>query len=58
MGLAAFSASLAVKDMAAAKGFYARLGFEMVGCDGETWTIIAITTMSAPTISISTPASA
>ena len=41
MDLGAFSISLAVKDMAASRDFYAKLGFEMVGGDGETWTIMA-----------------
>lgn len=33
--------SLAVKNMAASRVFYAKLGFEMVAGDGETWTIMA-----------------
>ena len=41
MDLGAFSISLTVKDMAASKQFYAKLGFEMVGGDGESWTILA-----------------
>ena len=41
MELGAFSVSLAVKDMAASRDFYAKLGFEMFAGDGETWTITA-----------------
>ena len=41
MELGAFSISLAVKNMAASRDFYSKLGFEMVGGDGETWTIMA-----------------
>lgn len=41
MELGAFSVSLAVKDMAASRDFYAKLGFEMFAGDGETWTIMA-----------------
>lgn len=41
MDLGAFSISLAVKDMAASRQFYSKLGFEMVGGDGEAWTILA-----------------
>ena len=40
MELGAFSVSLAVKDMAASRAFYAKLGFEMFAGDGETWTIM------------------
>jgi len=39
--LGAFSVSLSVKDMKASRDFYAKLGFEMMGGDGETWTIVA-----------------
>ena len=39
--LGTFSVSLAVKDMAASRAFYSKLGFEMVAGDGETWTIMA-----------------
>jgi catechol 2,3-dioxygenase-like lactoylglutathione lyase family enzyme len=39
--LGAFSVSLAVKDMAASRDFYSKLGFKMFGGDGETWTILA-----------------
>jgi catechol 2,3-dioxygenase-like lactoylglutathione lyase family enzyme len=41
MELGAFSMSLAVKDMAASRDFYSKLGFEMFAGDGETWTIMA-----------------
>jgi catechol 2,3-dioxygenase-like lactoylglutathione lyase family enzyme len=41
MDLGAFSVSLAVQDMAASRDFYGKLGFEMVGGDGESWTIMA-----------------
>ena len=41
MELGAFSVSLAVKDMAASRAFYTKLGFEMIAGDGETWTILA-----------------
>ena len=41
MELGAFSVSLAVEDMAASRDFYAKLGFEMIAGDGETWTIVA-----------------
>ncbi len=41
MDLGAFSVSLAVSDMAASRDFYAKLGFEMVAGDGESWTIIS-----------------
>lgn len=41
MDLGAFSVSLAVSDMATSRGFYAKLGFEMVAGDGESWTIVA-----------------
>jgi len=40
MELGAFSVSLAVKDMAASRDFYSKLGFEMIAGDGETWTIV------------------
>jgi len=39
--LGAFSVSLAVKDMAVSRSFYAKLGFEMIAGDGETWAILA-----------------
>lgn len=38
--LGAFSISLAVKDMAASRDFYSKLGFEMMAGDGESWTIM------------------
>ena len=41
MDLGTFSVSLAVKDMAASRDFYQKLGFEKVMGDGETWTIIS-----------------
>ena len=41
MKLGTFSVSLAVKDMAASRAFYEKLGFERTGGDGETWTILA-----------------
>jgi catechol 2,3-dioxygenase-like lactoylglutathione lyase family enzyme len=41
MDLGAFSVSLTVEDMAASRDFYSKLGFEMIGGDGETWTIMA-----------------
>jgi catechol 2,3-dioxygenase-like lactoylglutathione lyase family enzyme len=37
MELGAFSVSLAVKDMAASRTFYSKLGFEMFGGNGEAW---------------------
>jgi catechol 2,3-dioxygenase-like lactoylglutathione lyase family enzyme len=40
MDLGAFSISLSVADMAASREFYGKLGFEMTGGDGETWTIM------------------
>lgn len=39
MDIGAFSISLAVKDMAASRAFYEKLGFKMTGGDGENWTI-------------------
>lgn len=41
MELGAFSISLAVKDMAASRDFYEKLGFAMMAGDGESWTIMA-----------------
>lgn len=41
MKFGAFSISLAVKDMAASRDFYEKLGFAMIAGDGETWTIMA-----------------
>ena len=41
MELGAFSVSLAVKDLAASREFYAKLGFEPVGGDAEqNWLIL------------------
>ena len=41
MDIGAFSVSLAVKDMAVSREFYAKIGFEMVAGDGENWTIVS-----------------
>jgi len=41
MDLGTFSVSLAVKDMAASRQFYEKLGFSMIAGDGDTWTIMA-----------------
>jgi catechol 2,3-dioxygenase-like lactoylglutathione lyase family enzyme len=41
MDLGAFSVSLAVKDLAASRGFYEKLGFEPMGGDPENnWQIL------------------
>ncbi len=41
MDLGSFSVSLAVKDLAASKGFYEKLGFESVGGDAQqNWLIM------------------
>ena len=41
MDLGAFSVSLAVKDLAASRAFYEKLGFEMTGGDPEqNWLIL------------------
>lgn len=41
MDLGAFSISLAVKDLAASKSFYKKLGFEVVGGDeAQNWLIL------------------
>ena len=40
MQLGTFSVSLVVQDMAASRDFYEKLGFTVVGGDGETWTIL------------------
>ena len=40
MELGAFSISLAVKDVAVSRDFYAKLGFVDVMGDGESWQII------------------
>jgi len=44
--LGTFSVSLSVSDMVASREFYAKLGFGMIGGDGETWTIIANETIA------------
>lgn len=46
MELGAFSISLAVADLAASRTFYAKLGFEMSGGDGENWAIM----INGPTV--------
>ncbi|GMV26272.1 MAG: hypothetical protein AMXMBFR58_23030 [Phycisphaerae bacterium] len=38
--LGAFSVSLAVRNLAASRAFYEKLGFEPVGGDGTTWQIM------------------
>ena len=40
MELGAFSISLAVKDLSVSEAFYAKLGFEPAGGDGETFRIL------------------
>ena len=40
MRLGNFSVSLAVKDLAASRVFYEKLGFRMVGGDAKTWLIL------------------
>jgi len=40
MSVGAFSVSLPVEDIQASTAFYARLGFEPVGGDGESWSIL------------------
>ena len=40
MELGAFSISLAVNDLAASRAFYAKLGFEETGGDGEHYVIM------------------
>jgi len=40
MELGAFSISLAVKDLAASRAFYEKLGFEQTGGDGEHYLIM------------------
>ncbi|NNL30139.1 MAG: VOC family protein [Gemmatimonadetes bacterium] len=40
MELGAFSMSLAVKDLSASEAFYAKLGFEKTGGDGESYLIM------------------
>jgi catechol 2,3-dioxygenase-like lactoylglutathione lyase family enzyme len=38
--LGAFSASLAVRDLAASTAFYEKLGFTVTGGDGTSWSIL------------------
>ena len=40
MDLGAFSISLAVKDLAASRAFYEKLGFSKAGGDGKKWIIL------------------
>jgi catechol 2,3-dioxygenase-like lactoylglutathione lyase family enzyme len=40
MSLGAFSVSLAVKDLAASRAFYEKLGFAAMGGDGKGWLIL------------------
>ena len=40
MKLGAFSVSLAVKDLAASRDFYTKLGFTVTGGDEKTWAIL------------------
>ena len=40
MQLGAFSISLAVKDLAASRAFYEKLGFAGLGGDGKNWLIL------------------
>jgi predicted lactoylglutathione lyase len=40
MRLGNFSVGLAVKDLAASKAFYEKLGFKMVTGDGKNWAIM------------------
>jgi lactoylglutathione lyase len=40
MDLGAFSISLAVKDLAASRAFYEKLGFSAFGGDGQHWQIM------------------
>lgn len=40
MSLGNFSVSLAVKDLAASRSFYERLGFEVCGGNGTSWAIL------------------
>ena len=41
MELGAFSLSLTVKDLAASREFYGKLGFEPRGGDGQQWQILS-----------------
>jgi catechol 2,3-dioxygenase-like lactoylglutathione lyase family enzyme len=40
MRLGNFSVSLAVKDIAASRAFYEKLGFKMTNGDGKTWVVL------------------
>ena len=40
MQLGNFSISLAVKDIAASRAFYEKLGFKMTGGDGKEWVVL------------------
>ena len=40
MKLGNFSISLAVKDLAASRAFYEKLGFQMTNGDGTTWVVL------------------
>ncbi|MDH3678540.1 MAG: VOC family protein [Acidimicrobiia bacterium] len=40
MELGVFSVSLTVADLAASTAFYDKLGFEVTGGDGESWSIL------------------
>ncbi|RJP31594.1 MAG: VOC family protein [Phycisphaerales bacterium] len=40
MSLGNFSVSLAVKDLAASRAFYEKLGFRKFGGDGKSWLIL------------------
>ena len=40
MKLGNFSISLAVKDIAASRAFYEKLGFKMTNGDGESWVVL------------------
>lgn len=40
MALGNFSISLAVKDLGASRAFYAKLGFEPTGGDGNRWLVL------------------
>ena len=40
MELGAFSISLAVRDLAASREFYGKLGFEPIGGDGASWQML------------------
>ncbi len=40
MDLGAFSVSLAVENLELSREFYAKLGFEVVGGDGQNWLVL------------------